>query len=391
MSAILLDRVKNYTRDRIFKRIHGSQLIYNSCWEDPRIDREIMQINSGSKIVMITSAGCNTLDYLLDGPAEIHSVDLNLRQNALLHLKLAAINNLSFDETFQLFGKGFHPQIESIYDRINGDLPELSRQFWQQKLHYFREDSFKRSFYFHGTSGNFAWMMYKYIQSRSSLRNGVERIFQATTLEQQAAIYDEVEPVLWNFLLRWLIGRHTTMAMLGVPRAQRDMIVREYPGGLSGFLRRALRHIFTGLPIADNYFWRVYLTGSYTEQCAPEYLRRENFSQLRSSINRIKSYNTSIAQFLRANPGSYTHFVLLDHQDWLALNDPAALVDEWQQLIRNSAPGAKILLRSASPGCDFIPAEVRVHLRLHPELTEPLHFHERVGTYGRFHLATVER
>ena len=38
---------------------------------------------------MLTSAGCNALDYLLDGPAEIHAVDVNFRQNALLELKAA--------------------------------------------------------------------------------------------------------------------------------------------------------------------------------------------------------------------------------------------------------------------------------------------------------------
>jgi len=35
----------------------------------------------------LTSAGCNVLEYLLDSPAEIHAVDVNPRQNALLHLQ----------------------------------------------------------------------------------------------------------------------------------------------------------------------------------------------------------------------------------------------------------------------------------------------------------------
>jgi hypothetical protein len=41
-------------------------------------------------VVMITSAGCNALDYVLDLPAEIHAVDVNSRQNALLQLKLSS-------------------------------------------------------------------------------------------------------------------------------------------------------------------------------------------------------------------------------------------------------------------------------------------------------------
>jgi S-adenosylmethionine-diacylglycerol 3-amino-3-carboxypropyl transferase len=74
----------NHLRDWIFKNVHGSNLVYNICWEDPRCDRQIMNIGEDSKIVMITSAGCNALDYLLDNPAEINCIDLNSRQNALM-------------------------------------------------------------------------------------------------------------------------------------------------------------------------------------------------------------------------------------------------------------------------------------------------------------------
>ena len=78
------------THDLIFHHVHGGQLIYNACWEDPRIDRALMRLDGDSRVVMITSAGCNALDYLLDGPAEIHAVDVNYRQNALLELKRAS-------------------------------------------------------------------------------------------------------------------------------------------------------------------------------------------------------------------------------------------------------------------------------------------------------------
>ena len=39
---------------------------------------------------MITSAGCNALDYVLNSPERIDCVDLNPHQTALIDLKLAA-------------------------------------------------------------------------------------------------------------------------------------------------------------------------------------------------------------------------------------------------------------------------------------------------------------
>jgi S-adenosylmethionine-diacylgycerolhomoserine-N-methlytransferase len=50
-----------------------------------------MELDRHSSVVMITSAGCNALDYLLDDPARIHAIDVNFRQNALLELKQTLI------------------------------------------------------------------------------------------------------------------------------------------------------------------------------------------------------------------------------------------------------------------------------------------------------------
>ncbi len=51
--------------ERVFQRIHGNSLVYNTCWEDPRCDRRLLQLDARSRVVMLTSAGCNALDYLL--------------------------------------------------------------------------------------------------------------------------------------------------------------------------------------------------------------------------------------------------------------------------------------------------------------------------------------
>ena len=45
------------TEDLVFHHVHGGQLIYNTSWEDPRIDRELLKLDASSRVVMITSAG----------------------------------------------------------------------------------------------------------------------------------------------------------------------------------------------------------------------------------------------------------------------------------------------------------------------------------------------
>jgi S-adenosylmethionine-diacylglycerol 3-amino-3-carboxypropyl transferase len=90
----------------VFDAIYSRSLIYNACWEDPAVDRQALGIAPGDRMLVITSAGCNVLDYALAGPAAIHAVDANPRQNALLELKLAGIRRLAFDDFFLLFGAG---------------------------------------------------------------------------------------------------------------------------------------------------------------------------------------------------------------------------------------------------------------------------------------------
>ena len=101
-------------------------------------------------------------------------------------------------------------------------------------------------------------------------------------------------------------------------------------------------------------------------------------------------HTATVANFLRENPASYSHYVLLDHQDWLAAHNTAALIEEWDLILQNSRPGTRILLRSAGVRVDFIPAHVLERLELDPETADRLHPLDRVGTYGCTFLATVK-
>ncbi|WP_461524548.1 BtaA family protein [Prosthecobacter sp.] len=376
--------------DLVFRHVHNSNLIYNTAWEDPRLDRQLMKLDANSRVVMITSAGCNALDYLLDNPAEIHAVDMNYRQNALLELKQALIRQGNFEELFEMFGFGSHAEYAFVYDRVRKTLSEPAQKFWDKRISFFNPTSLKKSFYYHGTSGIAAYVMGNALfKLRPNVKNFATCLLDARSLEEQRDAYELFEREIWGPFSNWLLRQPTLMTLLGVPRPQIKLIQDSYPGGLTDYVKDKLRHVFTELPISDNYFWRVYMTGSYTLGCCPNYLKQENQPALKSRVDRLKSYTTTLSGFLREYPGQYTHFVLLDHQDWLAAHDTEALRDEWELILANSAPGAKILMRSAGVNLDFVPDSIRSRVRFFPERTEALHQMDRVGTYGSLHFAEV--
>jgi S-adenosylmethionine-diacylglycerol 3-amino-3-carboxypropyl transferase len=379
-------RISGEIYDRFFRRTHAGKLIYNTCWEDPKADRALLNIQAGARIAMITSAGCNALDYLLDDPAEVHAVDMNFRQNALLELKIAGIVSLQYDDFFQIFGRGSHARFKDLYfDSMRPILSASARQFWDRHTQYFSPNSARRSFYYYGTAGDAAWvfrriMQWLYPQQLSQLK----ALFAESEPTMQAQRYAAIEGVIFSPWVRCLIRQPMFLSLLGVPRAQRDLIDASVRGGVSAFIQSKLRRVFSTSTLRENYFWHVYLHGSYSESCCPNYLKREHFQILKSRVSRIKLYTCTVEEFLRALPENrqLTHAVLLDHQDWMAHHAPELLDSEWRMLLARSAPGAKFLLRSAAPNVSFLPDFVASACLEEGALTRVWHQQDRVGTYG---------
>jgi S-adenosylmethionine-diacylglycerol 3-amino-3-carboxypropyl transferase len=349
-------------------------------------------------VLVITSAGCNALDYALQAPARLHAVDSNPRQTALLELKIAGIRALDFDDFFAIFGDGFHPRFEAIYrHRLRALLSPFAQRWWDRHRRWFT--SSHGSFYFHGLSGVVARGVRAYFASRPRLREAMADLFDARDIAEQQAIYDQrVEPLLWNKAVNWAISQQFTMSLLGVPYPQRRLVEAQHAGGVSSFIRDAVQYVFRQTPLCDNYFWRVYITGRYRRDCCPEYLKRENFERLKEGlVDRIVAHTATVTEFLAANEAPISRFVLLDHMDWMSSYHPAALVEEWEAIRLRAAPRARILLRSAHARPAYLDAirigprseRLRDVFRFMDDIAVALQPQDRVHTYAGFVIADV--
>ncbi len=392
--------VLDWFSGRVFKYVHGNNLVYNTCWEDPRLDRVALQIGPSDNILVITSAGCNALDYALCNPQNVFAVDMNPRQNALLELKKAGIKSLEFEDFFKMFGQGRLPGVREVYrQKLRGHLSKWSQVYWDKYIRFF--DNKRASFYFRGTSGAFAKWINIYTNHVVRIRPYLDAALNADSLEEQQAIYEKhLKEKFWTGMIRFFMDRDTTLSMLGVPRAQRRQIETQYQGGVVKFVEDCVEAVFARLPLADNYFWRVYMTGSYTRECCPEYLKPENFQLLKAGlVDRISTHTDSVQAFLERNKTPISRFVLLDHMDWLADKLFPILELEWQSILDRAAPGCRIIWRSGGLRTEFIDqVQVQVGgklrrlpelLKLHPELAAELHERDRVHTYGSFYIADL--
>ncbi len=386
---------------RAFQFLYGHQLIFNTCWEDPRLDRIALGLGQDDRVLVITSAGCNALEYALCGPAVIDAVDLNPRQTALLELKLAGIRRLDHATFFKLFGEGRVANCREIYhDLLAAELSPSARRWWDQKIVWFSGRR-RSSFYAYGTVGTAAWVLRSCARRYARLSVQLEQILDAPSVDCQREIYDRYfRRQLRRPVLRWALARDFTLALLGTPRPQREQLELDYPGGVIRFIEGILEDVFTRLPLSENYFWRVYLTGSYSPECCPEYLKPHNFERLKAGlVDRIRVHDGSLLEFLLRPGESISRFVLLDHMDWLSSPGNPILARQWQAILNRAASGARLIWRSAGLRTEFVDRiEVTVEgkrqrlghcLHYQRDLASKLHPLDRAHTYGSFHIADL--
>jgi S-adenosylmethionine-diacylglycerol 3-amino-3-carboxypropyl transferase len=385
--------------DTLFGTLINRSLVYNACWEDPAVDRRALALGPSDRVLAITSAGCNVLDYALAGAGRVHAVDANPRQTALLQLKLAAITALEYEDFFALFGNGAHPRFDYLYRHsLRPRLDDGSRTFWDAHTHWFHGDKRGAGFYHRGLSGWVASVFQGYFRLRPRLKYALDELVMAPDLQSQRVLYDrEVSPLLWSPGVNRILSSRVTMSLLGVPRAQYAEVRRQHAGGVAGFVRECVDYIARELPLADNYFWQLYLRGRYTRDCCPEYLKAKNFERLKIVAQTIDAHTTTVTEFLRAHREPITRFVLLDHMDWLGAHDAEMLAEEWEMILAHAAPSARIIFRSAHVRPWFLD-RLRIEidgeqrpladvLRFDVALASRLHLRDRVHTYAGFHIA----
>jgi len=383
---------------QVFNAIYSRALVYNTCWEDPAVDRMALMLTPSDTLMVITSAGCNVLDYALTAPRRIHAVDANPRQNALLELKLAGIRGLDHADFFAVFGHGYHPQFRELYrDLLRAELSPQALAFWDKRADWFGNPH--GSFYFHGLSGIVASAFRTYLKIRPRLAESIHELFDTRSLDQQRDIYDSrVKPLMWTPSLKWTLSRQLTMSMLGVPHPQRKEVQAQHSLGVAGFIQESIEYVFRQLPIATNYFWSVYIRGRYDRHCCPKYLEPENFAALKSGLaDRISVHTSTVTDFLHRTDERISKFVLLDHMDWMSSYYPEALTEEWNAILERATADARIIFRSAHATPGYLEQiELGGHrprlcdrLDFHPELARELSLLDRVHTYAGFHIADV--
>ena len=372
--------------------------VYNQIWEDPRVDLEALELDADSRVLTISSGGCNALNYLTAGPASVTAVDLNRYHIYLLKLKLAALRSLpDHDDFFSFFGLGKHESnLKNYRHYVSPILDDDARAFWEgngplgyllqgKRINYFETGGL----YDHSRNGYFLRFFHRFAHM-VGLRP--EDLLTANSSEDQKAAFDRhIAPFFDSIVVRMLGRLPVTTFGLGIPPQQLEELKKDLGGGsLVNVYRERTRRLACDFPIDDNYFaWQAFGRKYDTEgrRAVPDYLKAENFDLLKANAHRIRTVVGSITDQIRSEPRhSFNRFVFLDAQDWM---NATTMTDLWHQIAEKGEPGSRIIFRTAgesSPLERNLPADLLSKFRYENDLSKELSGKDRVSIYGGFHL-----
>ncbi|KXS16212.1 hypothetical protein M427DRAFT_69527 [Gonapodya prolifera JEL478] len=321
-----------------------STYLYAFAWEDPRTDIEALNLQPDDRMMVITSGGCNALEYVIKGIGRIHCVDMNPCQNNMLELKLAALSSLDYADFWQLFGEGYHPRFRSLLDS------HLSPYLSSHALQYWKTNSGFSNLFKTGGSG-MAVRVFQMVSRIGRLKKHVLAMCEAETLEEQKQIWAEkIRPVfLSNVLIKVLDNPKFHWVALGVPPRQMAMLLEE--GTSSEYIIDTIDPVIEQTHLkTDNYFYYSCLMMKYNKQSCPTYLKEDGFNELKnnpSKLDAIQIHTDSIVNVLntKVQAEELTKVILMDHLDWF---DRAMLMDELTALTPKVKTGGQVFWRSAA-------------------------------------------
>ncbi|RLS32261.1 MAG: DUF3419 family protein [Planctomycetota bacterium] len=373
--------------------------VYNQIWEDPRVDAQALRMGPHSRLLTISSGGCNVLNYLIHRPERIVAVDLNANHMALTRLKLAAIKHLPDYETFyNFFGYGRHPDNVGNYKRYLRDhLDPMTRSFWEtsdwpgRTVGPKRIGYFKRGLYEQAKLGQFFRVVHGLARA---MGRDPSRLLTAKTVAEQEKVFDELfDPLFQNRIVRWMGRQPVAVYSLGIPPSQHAAMLEEQGNNgakLFDMYRDRVRRLACGFPLNDNYFaWQAFGRRYDHEErkALPDYLKPENYETVKSMVDRVETHVASLADYLRTEkPGGLNGFILLDSQDWMP---PAVIEELWDLIATVGAPETRVIFRTAgekSPVDAALSPSTSSKFVCEQDEARRLHAEDRSAIYGMFHI-----
>lgn len=276
--------LKDYYKEKNY--IH-----YSNCHEDFLLLKKYLK--PGTETILSVASGLdNSLSFLVQDNVKVFAFDFNPSQVYLGKLKIAAIENFSYEKMLEFagvsdFSKGDRANRINLYKELCPSLAQDVKNYFDSHLFLIEEglvNCGRFEQYFH--------LFRKKVFPLTCRNKNIIAFAKAETIEQQREIYKE-KINTWRFKLMFRIFfSKKMMAALG-----RDKAFFKYSkDNLPKILKKRVDTGFNNCLNKKNPYYGYVLNSFYPE--LPFYLQKENFLKIKANIKNITIYEKTFDEML---------------------------------------------------------------------------------------------
>lgn len=369
--------------DRAFAATFRHIFTFSLLYEDSEVDNRVLGLDSRSRVLAVSGAGCGVAGLLAAHPARIDAVDTNRHHLALAALKVAAARRLtSYAEFYELLGRGRHADPERALQPLMTNLPAWVGRYWSLNHHRFRHN-----LYAEGLAGTFQLWLRRQLGIDAPFLRTLQQLPPADRLVRLSPALASVKR---SWPMRTLAGTPLFLLGVGVNFEQRRRNLRANRAATMVDVVTAHFERLAQTDLETNWFVWVGLTGEFNHDhpdAVPPYLRAESHQRSLAAPTRVGFHRESLQRMLAgAAPGQWSHFSLCDVLDWLPADAQRQLLT---RIARVGGPGAVVLTRSVEDECVVDRTGLtELYERVEPTSSQASE-QERTRLYGRVNVYRV--
>jgi S-adenosylmethionine-diacylglycerol 3-amino-3-carboxypropyl transferase len=312
-------------------------ILFSAENEDTRSELKAFGSIAGQRVLAVTASGGRVLSLLLGRPRSIVAVDLNPAQNALLELKIAAMQELDHDGYLRFFGVRKADDRQRTYARLRPRLSSAVRCFFDREPR-----KIDAGILFQGRLERFLGIVATVTRVAGPF--GLSKLLSAEDLETQRALVAKLETPVWRTLTQAVCRRSVLRLLSGDPGFYRSL-PPELPlhEVLYDRIHNHLRHNL----LRDNPLLQIVFFGRYVhEPSLPIYLHADTFDAVKDALATVELeiVNATMDEALSDDRRvGFDAFSLSDITSYLEEDAQNRLFD---RVFATARPGARLCSRA---------------------------------------------
>jgi len=278
-----------------FQNVALDQLRYSLVWEGSATLYRALDIQPDDYVLVITGAGCNVLNTLLQAPRQVTAIDLNPEQNRLLRLKCQVIEHHEYAVFRGLLGLDGPAPVAAAWAAVRPGLPAGEQVFWEA---FFAQHpggllgAGRLEMYVNGFLGTLP----------PALQEQLRQLLNVDDVAQQQAYFQSVIEVADSGFRQQFI-EYFDAANLSKGRDPRLFRYAQESGG-ELFYQRLRRHLGREL-LRDNFFSRFFFFGpvGLPEAILPPCYQSGNYAALRAQLPKLQIATGEATAYLLSDAG----------------------------------------------------------------------------------------